>query len=63
MRWVQTAIDDEALWELGMERGCVHTGGFCRYDPCTVAQGIRCCAECMLCHSPCRTAMAKGVRT
>jgi len=53
MRWEQTQIDDSTLWELGYERQCIHVDVHCRFEPCTLAQGVRCCADCMPCGSPC----------
>ena len=56
--WVQTAVDDETLWELGLERQCIRTDIHCRFEPCTLASGVRCCADCMMCGNPCP--IAKG---
>lgn len=58
----QTAISDELLWEAGMERGCVTKKMRCRFEPCTVAQGVRCCAECRKCHAPCTIATRLELR-
>lgn len=51
----QARMTDEMLWEAGMERPCARTRrGTCRFEPCCVAQGIRCCSECRTrCHAPC----------
>ena len=40
------------LWELGASYACIH-GGACRFEPCVVTAGVRCCVECMKCGSPC----------
>lgn len=45
------------LWELGIAERCVRGRGMCRYQPCTVVQGVRCCAACATkCHAPCERA-------
>ncbi|MBQ3342705.1 MAG: hypothetical protein IJG84_12470 [Kiritimatiellae bacterium] len=45
---------DEVLWESGYSRECArHPEISCRYEPCTIANGVRCCADCMMCVSPC----------
>ena len=41
------------LWEMGASEKCVRGRGMCRYQPCTVVQGVRCCAACMSCYAPC----------
>lgn len=46
-------FDRESLWEMGIAEKCVRGRGDCRYQPCTVAQGVRCCAACMKCVKPC----------
>ena len=43
----------EQLWTMGIAEKCVRGRGICRYQPCTVAQGVRCCAACMRCVKPC----------
>lgn len=53
-----TAYD---LWAAGYEPTCVVTGrGACRFAPCTVAQDVRCCRECMACGSPCKKAKVRA---
>ena len=49
----QSLFDREHLWSMGVVEECVRGGGICRYQPCTVVQGVRCCAACMMCHKPC----------
>ena len=49
-------FDRYELWEMGATEKCVRGRAACRYQPCTVAQGVRCCAACMMCGNPCRKA-------
>lgn len=51
-------FDRTQLWELGFSEKCVKGRGTCRYQPCTVVQGVRCCTACRKCGDPC----AKAVR-
>jgi len=54
---------DEALWAAGYERMCVdHPDVYCRFEPCTISHGIRCCAECEGCANPCPMAKHKTRR-
>ena len=46
-------FDRESLWEMGAVEKCVRGRGICRWQPCTVAHDVRCCAACMLCGNPC----------
>ena len=46
-------FDRESLWTMGIAEKCVRGRGTCRYQPCTVAQEVRCCAACMMCSNPC----------
>ena len=46
-------FDRMELWELGDVEKCVKGRGACGYQPCTVAQDVRCCAACMMCGRPC----------
>lgn len=39
-------FDRETMWVLGAAEACVMGRGRCRFQPCTVAQGVRCCAAC-----------------
>lgn len=55
-------LDREALWELGVVERCVIGHGACRHQPCTVAQGVRCCMACMKCGNPCERAMERTIR-
>jgi hypothetical protein len=53
-----TLVDD--LWKAGWNP-CV-TRGECRHRPCTVAQGVMCCAECShfgKCKSRCKRTRRK----
>lgn len=52
-------FDREQLWELGVTEKCVRGRGDCRYQPCTVAAGVRCCAACMMCGNPCERTRRK----
>lgn len=52
-------FDRFELWEMGEVEKCVRGRGTCRYQPCTVAQGVRCCAACMMCADPCEKAREK----
>ena len=45
------------LWEMGVPERCVRGRGSCRYQPCTVVQGVRCCAACNKCGNPCERAV------
>lgn len=48
----------EELWAAGYRRECGrHPRMACRFEPCTIAHGIRCCRECMGCARPCPIAM------
>ena len=49
----QSLFDRYELWVMGAIEKCVKGRGECYYQPCTVAQGVRCCAACMGCHNPC----------
>ena len=49
----ESLFDREQLWSMGVVEECVRGRGECRYQPCTVAHGVRCCAACMLCYRPC----------
>lgn len=53
MRGQMDMFDREFQWEYGIDDECVRGGGRCRFQPCTVAQGVRCCAACGGCYSPC----------
>lgn len=55
-------FDRAQLWEMGATEKCVKGRGTCRYQPCTVAQGVRCCAACMMCGNPCGKAVRHGAR-
>ena len=46
-------FDRMELWECGIDERCIRGRGTCRYQPCTVAQEVRCCAACRRCGSPC----------
>lgn len=46
-------FDRESLWEMGAIEKCVRGRGICRWQPCTVAHDVRCCAACMMCGHPC----------
>lgn len=52
---------DETPGEYGIDEECVRGGGRCRYQPCTVAQGVRCCAACGGCYSPCEKVKEVGL--
>ena len=48
-------FDRETIWALGDVEACIMGRGRCRFQPCTVAQGVRCCAACRLgCTSMCK---------
>ena len=60
---MQLAISDMQLWEAGMTFGCVKARATCRYIACTLAQDVRCCAECPTgCVNPCKAARKPNVR-
>lgn len=46
MRYRTIAITDEEFWEAGMTRRCVYHAMDCRFEPCTISNGVRCCGEC-----------------
>ena len=47
-------FDRYELWTMGAAEKCVRGRGDCRFQPCTVVQGVRCCAACRFkCASPC----------
>ena len=46
-------FDRTTLWECGVAEKCIMGKGACIYQPCTVAQEVRCCAACKRCGSPC----------
>lgn len=53
-------FDRTALWEMGATEKCVRGRGMCRYQPCTVVQGCRCCAACPTgCSNPCGKAVRR----
>lgn len=43
----------EQLWEAGLVEACPFTRRKCRMQPCTAAQGVGCCRDCMKCGRPC----------
>ena len=52
---------DEALWEAGYHRGCIHAKQTCRYEPCCIVQEVKCCADCPFdgCSVPCKLGRKK----
>ena len=52
-------FDRNELWTLGVKEKCVRGRGECRYQPCTVANDVRCCAACRQCWSPCEKVRRK----
>lgn len=55
MSWEQASMRD-LLWEAGIVNTCAVTGKPCRYTPCTVANDVDCCRECMRCGNSCKIA-------
>lgn len=45
-------------WEHDVPVVCPVTRKACRHQPCTAAQDVDCCADCMACGNPCRIARA-----
>lgn len=49
----------EELWEAGLAGTCPITRRRCRMQPCTAAQGVWCCRDCMMCGRPCGLAAGR----
>jgi len=50
----------EQMWEAGYDE-CIRYRGVCRHRPCTAAQGVFCCREC-LGYESCGSKCKKGIR-
>ena len=56
-------FDRVTLWECGIPEECIKGRGNCRFQPCTVAQEVRCCAACRRCVNPCPRVRKAGKPT